>query len=537
MLADSPLKQIVFTEDTVKLEVSEAGTPTNEGSNQGDEQVKKDEKPPEQSSTKGDDEEGAQAVEGEVMTEEPQEKPQLSDPEEPQDDVPIALVTGASGYLASHIVKQLLKQGRYRVRGTVRSLENEKKVKPLRNLVANPKYPLRLIEANLLNPKSWTEAVHRCSYVFHVASPIPMKSKDPEFFIKPAVEGTTNVLKACSEAGTVKRVVFTSSIVAVVGLSGDLEKPQDYVYTEADWANEEVGSGYEKSKVKAEKIAWDFVKKLDDNKQFELVTLCPGMIVGPILSPSHKEGTVSVFTNMLSNKTPRLADLYFMIVDVRDTAAAHIAALEKPEAAGNRYICVNERLSMKDIAQIFADEFIPQGYKISTKVIPKAVMWAAKFIVSEVRMIYPMLGKQLSFSNKKMRGELGIEPRPVKETLINMAYNVIEMGVVEKKPGYLGHPSTRPPPEKKESEGAATKEAQEPSQPQEKQQTSEQAETQPPSEPAVQDEPPSDPTVVQDEEQPAKEQSSCEPVQDDPPSQSANVDKQNKLQDTPAPNE
>ena len=509
---------------------------TNEGSNQGDEQVKKDEKPPEQSSTKGDVEEGAQAVEGDVDTEEPQEeeKPQLSDPEEPRDDVPIALVTGASGYLASHLVKQLLEQGRFRVRGTVRSLENEKKVKPLRSLVANPKYPLRLIEANLLNPKSWTKAVHRCTYVFHVASPIPMKSNDPEFFIKPAVEGTTNVLKACSEAGTVKRVVFTSSIVAVVGLSGDLEKPQDHVYTEVEWANEETGSGYEKSKVKAEKTAWDLVKKLDADKQFELVTVCPGMILGPILSPSHKDGTVSVFTNILSNKTFRLPDLYFMVVDVRDTAAAHIAALEKPEAAGNRYICINERLSMRDIAQIFADEFTPQGYKIPTKGIPKAVMWAAKFIVSEVKMIYPMLGKQLNFSNKKMRGELGIEPRPVKETLIDMAYNAIEMGVVEKKPEYLGHPSTRPPPEKKESEGAATKEkAQEPSQPQEQQQTSEQAET--PSEPAVQDEPPSYSTVVQDEEEPANEQSSCEPVFDDPPSQSANDAEQNKPQDISAP--
>ena len=64
-----------------------------------------------------------------------EEKPQRWDPEEPEDGVPIALVTGASGYVATHIIKQLLEQGRVRVRGTVRSLDNEKKVKPLRDIV------------------------------------------------------------------------------------------------------------------------------------------------------------------------------------------------------------------------------------------------------------------------------------------------------------------------------------------------------------------------------------------------------------------
>ena len=398
-----------------------------------------------------------------------EEKPQLSDPEEPQDDVPIALVTGASGFLASHIVKQLLEQGRFRVRGTVRSLENEKKVKPLRNLVPNPKYPLRLIETDLQNPKSWTEAVRRCSYVLHVASPVGTKAKTPDAYIKPAVEGTINVLNACSEAGTVKRVVFTSSIVAILPLSADLEKPQDHVYTEEEWANEETGTNYEKSKVKAEKAAWDLVKKLDANKQLELVTVCPGLMVGPIHSLSHTEGSSGFLTPILSNKTSRLPDVHFPFVDVRDTAATHIAALEKPEAAGNRYISVTERVSMKEIAQIFAEEFTPQGYKIPTKGLPKAAVWAAKFVSSDAKFIYPLLGKQVNFSSEKMRGELGIEPRPVKETLIDAAYNVIEMGVVEKKPGYLGHPSTRPPPEKKESEGAAAKDAQKPSQSQEQQ--------------------------------------------------------------------
>ena len=90
-------------------------------------------------------------------------------------DQELILVTGASGYLASHIVKQLLELG-CRVRGTVRSLKDEKKVAPLRKLVENPKHDLELVEADLLNESSWLEAVKGCTYVLHTASPFPNTS-------------------------------------------------------------------------------------------------------------------------------------------------------------------------------------------------------------------------------------------------------------------------------------------------------------------------------------------------------------------------
>jgi nucleoside-diphosphate-sugar epimerase len=91
----------------------------------------------------------------------------------------LVLVSGASGFLASHIVKQLQEQG-YRVRGTVRSLNDEKKVAPLRKLVENPKYPLELCEADLLDENSWIDAVKDCTYVIHTASPVPNYVPDDE---------------------------------------------------------------------------------------------------------------------------------------------------------------------------------------------------------------------------------------------------------------------------------------------------------------------------------------------------------------------
>nr|XP_006823935.1 PREDICTED: bifunctional dihydroflavonol 4-reductase/flavanone 4-reductase-like [Saccoglossus kowalevskii] len=174
-------------------------------------------------------------------------------------DVQLVLVTGASGYIASHVVQQLLKNG-YRVRGTVRSKKNATKVQHLLNLCPDAQHELELVEADLLDVESWKPAVDGCSHVIHVASPFPSEApKHEDEIIKPALEGTLNVLKACQNAGTVKRVVVTSSIAAV---SGGFTGESNVVFSEKDWPNVDTIGTYEKSKTLAEKAAWDFVDKL-----------------------------------------------------------------------------------------------------------------------------------------------------------------------------------------------------------------------------------------------------------------------------------
>jgi nucleoside-diphosphate-sugar epimerase len=482
-----------------------------EGQTKTEEPAKAEEESPKESDAEKTDASAAEGGSGKPespVKQKPkeEEKPQRSDPEEPQDDVPIVLVTGASGYLGSHVVKLLLEEGRFHVRGTVRNLDNEKKLQHLRDLVSEPAYPLRLIEADLLKPKTWTEAVRRCQYVFHVASPlVGGKSKSPDALIKPAVEGTTSVLKACAEAGTVKRVVLTSSTVAVTTPAGDPDKPADHVYTEADFCNEARSSPYEKGKVRAEKAAWELVKGLEADKQFELVTMCPGLLQGPVFGHAHNEGSATFIGNILSGKLSRLPDVCFPLGDVRDVAQAHLAALRKPEAAGNRYICFTEVMPLKAMAQILAEEFKPQGYKIGLKSMPKAAMWAAKFVSSQAKTMYQKLGKKVNFSNEKMKGELGIEPRSPKDTLIDTAYSLVDHGIVVKKPGYLGHPSTRPPPPPQE-EAAAEGDGE----PQEQQEpaNSEPAKTE---DPAAAEKPP----IVVDEPPP----SAPETAEEAPPSQ------------------
>uniref|UniRef100_A0A0K0DF20 Epimerase domain-containing protein n=1 Tax=Angiostrongylus cantonensis TaxID=6313 RepID=A0A0K0DF20_ANGCA len=132
----------------------------------------------------------------------------------------LVLVTGASGYIASHCVRLLLNYD-YRVRGTVRSLKNEKKVTPIRRLQQDGR--LELVEADLMNGECWKSAVSGCKYILHVASP---------FMIVPdascvdiAVTGTLNVLRAASKEYSVKKVVLTSSCTAVNGKFSSPEYP------------------------------------------------------------------------------------------------------------------------------------------------------------------------------------------------------------------------------------------------------------------------------------------------------------------------
>lgn len=203
-------------------------------------------------------------------------------------DDDLILVTGASGYIATHIVKKLLEKG-YRVRGTVRSLRDEKKVGPLRQLAQNSRFELELVEADLMNEDSWSNAVKGCTYVLHTASPFPLKQPSNEDeLIRPAVNGTLFVFRACVQEGSrVKRVVLTSSIAAIAGNT----YKNGYTYSEKDWPDVQGLEPYLKSKTLAEKAAWDFVRDREKNGLpcFELSVINPGlvMVISRVLIFSH----------------------------------------------------------------------------------------------------------------------------------------------------------------------------------------------------------------------------------------------------------
>ncbi|EEC19275.1 putative uncharacterized oxidoreductase YDR541C [Ixodes scapularis] len=346
----------------------------------------------------------------------------------------MVLVTGASGFIAVHVVRALQKQG-FRVRGTVRDTKNERKTKPLKDCCPDAKYPLELVEADLLNDAGWAEAMTGCQYLVHVASPFPnAEPNHPDDVIRPAVEGTRRVLKFASESGTVKRAVITSTMGAI---HGEVDDPADREYNEGDWTNVDFKGleTYAKSKTLAEKAAWDFVNSLPAGKKLELATVNPSLVFGPPLHGTY--GTsVEVIKRLLDKTTPLIPYVNFAICDVRDVAKAHVQALVVPEAAGNRHIVNAGNVWLKDAAQMLREELSGQGYYIPFLSAPNIGLWLVGFVDKSARMLYPRLGKVFKFSNKRMREVLKVEPRSIKETVLDTAHGLIQAGIIHEAPKY-----------------------------------------------------------------------------------------------------
>ncbi|KAK1425317.1 hypothetical protein QVD17_20668 [Tagetes erecta] len=265
----------------------------------------------------------------------------------------VVCVTGASGFIASWLVKLLLDRG-YTVHATVRSLDDPKKTKHLLAL-DGAKERLTLFEADLSVEGSFDAAVNGCVCVFHTASPVLLSVDDPQTqLIEPAVKGTLNVLKSAAKVQSVKRVVLTSSMAAVAFGSRPL---QSGVVVDETWFSdplvcEQKKLWYHLSKTLAEDTAVKFAKE----NGLELVSINPGYVIGPILQPTLNLTSEGIM-GLIKNGKELLADGVYRTVDVRDVANAHILAFENPEANG-RYCLVGKVVPSFEIIKI-VDELYP----------------------------------------------------------------------------------------------------------------------------------------------------------------------------------
>jgi len=311
----------------------------------------------------------------------------------------IVLVTGGSGFIGSHVVHRLLKQG-YTVRTTVRSLSKSDQVRK-QVLPDDPTASDRLsfYAADLMKDEGWTEAVKGCDYVLHVASPFPLSSpKDENELIRPAVDGTLRVLNAAAEAN-VKRVVVTSSFAAI----GYGHTNRDVTLDETMWTdvNGEGVGAYVKSKTLAEKAAWDFIAK---HPSLELSVVNPVAVFGPLLPGTSTVGSsVSIVQQIVSGKLPAAPKITIGAVDVRDVADMHIIAMTKPEAAGKRFLATTgdgEFTTLQDIGAALGK---------TVRTLPDWLVRGLSYVVSDLAAVAPELGKTKRSSNKQAREVLGIK--------------------------------------------------------------------------------------------------------------------------------
>lgn len=335
------------------------------------------------------------------------------------------VVTGASGYIASWIVKKLLDEG-HTVHGTVRSLSNEAKIAPLKKIERESKGTLKLFEADLLKEGSFDESVKGCNILMHTASPFTLtREGDPfEQFINPAVKGTENVLGAATKSGTVKRVILTSSVAAITNCNVDIKRTKEGKFTEEYW-NEETDPNvdpYRFSKTAAEKRAWEIAQTQNN---WELVVINPGGVLGPSLTDATISGSVDMLKQILGGDMAQgVPALGLGMVDVRDVADAHISAAFNSNATG-RYILVEKYMAMMDVANVLRPEF---GDKIALpkKVVPKfLVSLMAKKIGFTKRFVKDNIGIIVNFDNSKSKNDLGIVYNKVDEGLIEFARNYL----------------------------------------------------------------------------------------------------------------
>jgi len=255
------------------------------------------------------------------------------------------LLTGANGFVAVHILDLLLSKG-YNVVGTVRS---ESKKPYLQEKFANHADKLELVVVDdITAPGAWDAVLEdtKIEAVLHTSSPFFTDAKDVEKELySPAIHGTTRILESIhAKAPNVKKVVVLSSFASIIDATKG-NRP-GYAYTDADWnpityeqGLENGNRGYYASKKYAERAAWDFVEKA--KPAYTLTTLCPPMVYGPpeqeVSSLSKLNASTQNFYNAFIGKEKPSAGVWIW-VDVRNLAQAHVAAIESPAAAGQRYL-------------------------------------------------------------------------------------------------------------------------------------------------------------------------------------------------------
>lgn len=345
-----------------------------------------------------------------------------------------AMVTGATGYVAGHIVKRLLEEGAT-VHAAVRDPSDEEKLKHLTAIAENSPGEIRFFRSDLLKKGSYGEAMEGCSVVFHTASPYKLRVKDPQVeLVEPALLGTSNVLEEANRRESVKRVVLTSSCVAIYGNNDDLLKVPNGIFTEEVWNSSSslTSSPYSYSKALAEKRAWEIA---NEQSRWKLVALNPAMVLGPQINP-HADSESFRIVKSIGDGTMRIGapHLEFGVVDVRDLADAHLAAAYTPEAEG-RYILSASVSSLFEMAQILQKRF-GKSYSFPKWELPKwLVSLVAPLLDSSIKrdFIAHNVGFPFRADNSKGIRELGIAYRPLEETLNEMFQQMVDAGFFRKR--------------------------------------------------------------------------------------------------------
>ena len=333
------------------------------------------------------------------------------------------LVTGASGYIGSHVVANLLSKG-MKVRATVRDSSDPERVGHLKSLPVSDGGGLEIVEMDLLDSESVQRAVADCQSVIHTAAVVVLKSKRAqEEIVDPSVVGTRNILDAIDASSTVRSLIHTSSTAAIRPSSWE----DGQTLTTDTWADDATieENPYGLAKYSAEKLVRDWHSSTES--PVRMVTINPCVVLGPPLSKRHLRGSPSFLMMLLRREIPFVIPMHISIVDVRDVAEAHVRALTMGEDAG-RYLVVSGQMWWKEIARAIKAE--NPTLRVPTRQIPYSLSLIVSMFHPRVSLSWARmhLGKRLFWDSSPAQRDLGMSWREPRDSVLDTIPPILENG-------------------------------------------------------------------------------------------------------------
>lgn len=338
------------------------------------------------------------------------------------------VITGVSGFIARHVALAFLREGAS-VRGTVRSLDKAEAVR--KGLAAHDPAaadPARLsfAAADLTNDAGWREAMTGASAVMHVASPFPMAQPRDRNALTPAArDGALRVINAALDAG-VPRVVMTASMVTMMYRPN---RPPLFPVREQDWTDVSWNalSPYVVSKTEAERAAWTLVGERGVKDRF--TTIHPGLVAGPALDRDFG-ASIELIRMVMTGAYPALPPVAYPLVDVRDVAALHVAAVRRPQTGGRRLMAAGGVMSMAEMSAALKKAAPDLAAKAPTGTLPGFLVKLMAQVDRNLAAVLPDLGARPQPETDYVAELTGVAARPASDAVASTALSLAKVGAV-----------------------------------------------------------------------------------------------------------